>query len=57
MSEKEPRRRKDQRGKWSLKMAGTILEGSFNTKKEAEAWGKWNNFGDENPYEIVTNKS
>jgi len=51
---KEPKHRDDLKGKYWLKNGRILVTViSFDTKKEAEAWGKWNNYGEENPYEIV----
>lgn len=54
--EKEPKHRNGIKGKYLLKMAGVIVTVvSFDTKKDAEAWGSWNDFGKPNPYEIILN--
>lgn len=52
----EPTHRKDNEGKYRLKTGNTLVNGSFDLKRDAEAWGSWNNFGGENPYEIVLNE-
>lgn len=52
--QKEPKRRNDDEGKYLLKTENdVIIDGSFDTKEEAEAWGRWNNFGGINPYKIA----
>lgn len=53
---KEPKHRDDILGKYRL-LNGSVLiiTVSFDTKKDAEVWGRWNNFGQPNPFEIVTN--
>ncbi len=55
VSEGEPKRREDNGGKYRLRTANVITNGSFDSEEDAENWGRWNNFGRENPYEIILN--
>lgn len=54
---KEPDIRTDLKGAWRI-MNGDVLTtmGSFDTKKEANEWATWNNFGEKpHGYGIIRN--
>lgn len=56
--EKEPRHYDTLEGRiWLLNDDVVIENVSFNGKADAEAWGRWSNFGDKNPFKIIYSPS
>lgn len=52
----EPTFRNDKKGKYRMLNGDILMNMSWDTKKDAEAWANWNNFG-VNPhgYTIIEN--